>query len=137
MIKAVYDTNVIVSAALYEESLPALLLSLALEEEVRLFVSPALLHEYETVLKRPRFKLDENEIMELMKKIKRTAVMVTPTKRLSILKADEADNRILECALKTGVDFIVTGNKKHFPFEEFKGVRIVTPREFIDQIREL
>jgi predicted nucleic acid-binding protein len=39
MIKAVYDTNVIVSAALYEESLPALLLSLALEGEVGLFVS--------------------------------------------------------------------------------------------------
>lgn len=137
MIKAVYDTNVIVSAALYEESLPALLLSLALEEEVRLFVSPPLLREYETVLKRPRFKLDENEIMELMKKINRTAVMVTPTKRLSILKTDEADNRILECALKARVDFIVTGNKKHFLLEEFKGVRIVTPREFINQISEL
>jgi len=107
---------------------------LALEGEVRFFVSPALLREYETVLKRPRFKLDENEIMELMKKINRTAVMVTPAKRLSILKTDEADNRILECALKAGVDFIVTGNKKHFHFEEFKGVRIVTPREFIDQI---
>ncbi len=137
MIKAVYDTNVVVSAALYEESLPALLLSLALEDEVRLFVSPALLHEYEMVLKRPRFKLDENEIMELMKKINRTAVMVIPTKRLSILKTDESDNRILECALKARVDFIVTGNKKHFHFEEFKGVRIVTPREFIDQISEL
>lgn len=137
MIKAVYDTNVIVSAALYEESLPALLLSLALEDEVRLFVSPALLHEYETVLKRPRFKLDENKIMELMKKINRTAVMVTPTKKLSILKTDEADNRILECALKARVNFIVTGNKRHFSFEEFKGVKIVTPREFIDQISEL
>ena len=137
MIKAVYDTNVIVSAALYEESLPALLLSLALEDEVRLFVSPALLHEYETVLKRPRFKLDENKIMELMKKINRTAVMVTPTKKLSILKTDEADNRILECALKARVNFIVTGNKRHFSFEEFKGVKIVTPRDFIDQISEL
>jgi putative PIN family toxin of toxin-antitoxin system len=137
MIKAGYDTNVIVSAALYEESLPALLLSLALEDEVRLFVSPALLHEYETVLKRPRFKLDENEIMELMKKINRIAVMVTPTKRLSILKTDEADNQILECALKARVNFIVTGNKRHFSFEEFKGVRIVTPRGFIDQISEL
>ena len=70
MLKVVFDTNVIVSAAFYQASLPALLLSLALEEKVRLFVSPALLNEYERVLKRPRFKLAEKEIMELMDKIK-------------------------------------------------------------------
>ena len=42
MPKVVFDTNVIISAALYEESLSALLLSLGLEDQVRFFVSPAL-----------------------------------------------------------------------------------------------
>ena len=32
------------------------------------------------------------------------------------------------------VDFIITGNKKPFPFEEFKEGDIVTPREFINKI---
>ncbi len=137
MLKVVFDTNVIVSAALYEKSLPALLLSLGLEDKVRFFVSPALLHEYEAVLKRPRFKLSHREITELMGKINRKALIVTPTKRLKILKADEPDNRILECAIEADADFIITGNKKHFPFEEFKGSKIVTPREFINSISEL
>jgi predicted nucleic acid-binding protein len=61
----------------------------------------------------------------------------TPTKRLKILKADEPDNRVLECAIKAKADFIITGNKRHFPFEEFKGSKIVTPREFINSITEL
>jgi putative PIN family toxin of toxin-antitoxin system len=137
MLKVVFDTNIIVSAALYEKSLPALLLSLGLEDKVRFFVSPALLNEYEAVLNRPRFKLGHREITELMGKINRKALIVTPTKRLKIIKADEPDNRVLECAIKANVDFIITGNKKHFPFEEFKGSKIVTPREFINSISKL
>ncbi len=137
MLKVVFDTNVIVSAALYEKSLPALLLSLGLEDKVRFFISPALLNEYEAVLKRPRFKLGHKEVTELMGKINRKALIVTPAKRLKILEADEPDNRILECAIKANADFIITGNKRHFPFEEFKGSKIVTPREFINCISEL
>jgi putative PIN family toxin of toxin-antitoxin system len=137
MLKVVFDTNVIVSAALYEKSLPALLLSLGLEDKVRFFVSPALLNEYEAVLKRPRFKLGHKEITELMEKIHRKALIVTPAKRLKIIKEDEPDNRVLECAIKANADFIITGNKRHFPFEEFKGSKIVTPREFINSISKL
>jgi len=116
--------------------LPALLLSLGLKDKVKFFVSPALLNEYEAVLKRPRFKLGEKQITELMDKINRKALVVTPTQLLKILKADEPDNRVLECAIKAKADFIITG-KRHFPFEEFKGSKIVTPREFINSIREL
>jgi len=134
MLKVVCNTNVIVSAALEEESIPALLLSLGLEGKVRFFVSLALIREYEKVLERPKFKLGHKEIMELMEKINQKAIMVNPAKELDILEADRSDNRILECALKAKVDFIITGNKKHFPFEEFKGSKIVTPREFISKI---
>jgi uncharacterized protein len=137
MLKVVFDTNVIVSAALYEESLPALLLSLGLEDKVRFFVSPALFNEYERVLKRPRFKLGHKGIAALLEKILKKTMMVTPARELKILTIDKTDNRILECATKAKVDFVITGNKRHFPFEEFKGVKIVTPREFIDRISEL
>jgi len=137
MLKVIFDTHVIVSAALYEKSLPALLLSLGLEEKVRFFVSLALLNEYEAVLKRPRFKLGHQETVDLIEMIKQKAVMVTPTRELKILKEDETDNRILECAAKAKVDFVITGNKKHFPFEDFRGSKIVTPREFINHLSEL
>ena len=134
MLKVVYDAHVIVSAALKEESLPALLLSLGLEGKVRFFVSLALVQEYQRVLERPRFKFGHKEIMEFMGKINPKAIMVNPTKELDVLKVDKSDHRILECALKAQVDFIITGNKKHFPFEEFRGSKIVSPREFLSKI---
>jgi hypothetical protein len=130
MLKAVYDTNIIVSAILHKGRLPASLLSLALESKVRLFVSKELLKEYERVLKRPKFKLEEKEIENLMKLIKRKSIKVKPSKRLTTIKKDPADNRILECALEAEADFIVTGNKKHFPFDKFHEVKVVNPQEF-------
>ncbi len=130
MLKAVYDTNIIVSAVLHKDRLPASLLSLALEDKVRLFVSKELLKEYEGILKRPKFKLDEKEIEDLMKLIKRKSIKVKPTKRLTIIKKDPPDNRILECALEAEADFIVTGNKKHFPFDKFHEIKVVNPQEF-------
>ncbi|MBU1486882.1 putative toxin-antitoxin system toxin component, PIN family [bacterium] len=59
MLKAVFDTNIIVSAAIKKEGLPALLLSLFLEGKINLFISPPLLAEYEEVLKRPKFGLKD------------------------------------------------------------------------------
>ena len=130
MFKAVYDTNVIVSAVLHKDRLPALILSLALKGKVRLFLSEELLREYEGVLKRPKFKLGEKEIGNLMKLIRKKAVKVEPANKLTKIKKDLADNRVLECALEAQVNFIVTGNKKHFPFERFHKAKVVNPQEF-------
>ena len=130
MFKAVYDTNIIVSAVLHKDRLPASLLSLALEGKVRLFVSEELIREYEGVLKRPKFKLGKKEIENLMNFIRKKAIKVKPIKKLTKIKKDLANNRVLECALEAQVDFIVTGNKKYFPFEKFHRARVVSPQEF-------
>lgn len=130
MFKAVYDTNVIVSAVLHKDRLPASLLSLALKGKVRLFLSEELLREYEGVLKRPKFKLGEKEVENLMRLIREKTVKVKPANKLTKIKKDLADNRVLECALEAQVDFIVTGNKKHFPFERFHKAKVVNPQEF-------
>lgn len=136
MLKVVYDTNIIVSAALRKDGLPALLLSLSLEGRVRLFISQPLLTEYQETLKRLRFSLNPKDVEELLSLISKKATFVKPARRLQIIERDDADNRILECALKGRVDFIVIGNKRHFPFDEFRGIKILTPREFIDAIAD-
>ena len=55
---AVYDTNVVVSAALKPGSIPASLVALVIARHVRLFLSQAILEEYTDVLHRPKFRLD-------------------------------------------------------------------------------
>ena len=128
-LRVVYDTNVIVSAALKPGSLPASLVAMAMAKAVRVFLSPAILTEYDAVLKRPKFRLDPKAVETFLRDLRNAAVMVRPSQRVS-RAPDEPDNRFLECAVAARADYLVTGNKRHFPFSAFEGTRIVRPAEF-------
>jgi uncharacterized protein len=131
MIRVVIDTNVVVSAALNDDSLPAAVLSLAIDKHILMFVSAPVLAEYEAVLNRPHLKLPLGRITALLADIRSTAQLVHPTRIIAKIKKDESDNRFLECAHAAAVDYLVTGNTKHFP-PTFENITIVTPKEFID-----
>jgi uncharacterized protein len=125
----VYDTNVIVSAILKPGSIPASLVALAMEGAVRLFLTQEILEEYREVLKRPKFGFDSSTVDTFLNDLEKACQMVYPTKRVR-RALDEPDNRFLECAKVAKAHYLVTGNKKHFPFPEFKGTKIVSPAEF-------
>jgi putative PIN family toxin of toxin-antitoxin system len=127
--QAVYDTNVIVSAILKDRSIPGSLVSLAMRGSVQLFLSPALLAEYTEVLKRPVFDFNPKTVSTFLSELENSAIMVYPAMRLTSA-LHEPDNRILECALEAKAQYVITGNKKHFPFAEFKGAKILSPAEF-------
>jgi uncharacterized protein len=42
---------------------------------------------------------------------------------------DPDDNKFLECALEARADYVVTGNRRHFP-PRFQDIRIIGPKEF-------
>ena len=96
--------------------------------EVQIFLSPALLTEYIEVMKRPTFRFTPKSVNRLLKELEAAAVMVYPTMR-ETAALDEPDNRILECALEANAKYVITGNTRHFPFSQFKGIKILTPRE--------
>jgi putative PIN family toxin of toxin-antitoxin system len=128
-VNAVLDTNVVVSAHLKPEGREALILDLALSRRFRMVVSEALLQEYEGVLRRSRLHIDPARITRSLRDIRAAAHVAEPRKRLQVT-SDPDDNMVLECAVEGGADYLVTGNVRHFP-EEFQGVRVVPPREFL------
>ncbi len=127
--KAVLDTNVIVSALLKQEGRQAHLLDLALSGAFVLVVSPALLEEYEEVLRRPRFRLDPGKVARTLRVIRSGARIVQPRRQI-LATRDPDDNMVLECAVEGSAEFVVTGNARDFP-KEFQGIRIILPREFM------
>lgn len=129
MLKVVYDTNIIVSAILKPGSLPDSLLSLALQDRVKLCISQAIFDEYFEVLHRPKFRLTTTNISRILQSITDKSLLVLPEERiLNIL--DEEDSHILECAVTAHAHYLVTGNIKHFPAPQFRQIRIVSPGEF-------
>jgi predicted nucleic acid-binding protein len=97
--------------------------------EVKLFLSPAILREYTDVLNRPKFALDSAAVAAFLRDLRKAAASVRPASRVA-RAPDEPDNRFLECAAAARTDYLVTGNKRHFPFPEFEGAKIVSPAEF-------
>ena len=133
--RVVYDTNVVVSAALKPDSIPAVLVSLSLAQRVHLCLSPPILAEYTTVLHRPKFGFEAPSIDALLKDLTRTALLVRPAMRLAVAP-DEADNRFLECALEARAAFLVTGNLRHFPRTAFEDIQILAPARFAHVLAE-
>jgi putative PIN family toxin of toxin-antitoxin system len=132
MIRVVLDTNIVVSASLKEEGREAAVLSLALTGNLSLHVSEAILTEYEEVLHRKKFRLNPGRVDRLLDLIRGVSTLVTPSHVLSI-SPHEPDNRLLECADQAQADYLVTGNKRHFP-KRWKGTLVVNARELLELI---
>ena len=132
MIGLILDTNVLVSANLNGDGLEALVVSLALNRKVQLYVSEPILAEYEQVLLYPRLKFRPQEVDRFMALIRRASALVRPA-RLVSESTHDADNRFLECAEAAGADFLVTGNKRHFP-RRWEKTQVVNARELLGMI---
>jgi putative PIN family toxin of toxin-antitoxin system len=128
----VLDTNVVVSAHLKSDGFERFVLDLALASKLQLFVSTEILNEYEDVLRRPKFGIDPELILASLDLIKSKAKKIK-SKRQITESPDPDDNKFLECADAAGADYLVTGNKRHFP-ASFGNVRVVNAREVIELI---
>ena len=129
MISAVLDINVVVSALLNPEGPAALILTLAISKKFRCCTSEALFKEYDEVLSRPGFRLNQRHVARLMRSLQSTTVLVVPRKILQAA-SDPDDNKVLECALEARADYVVTGNTHHFP-ARFQDIRVIRPQQFL------
>ena len=128
--RAVVDTNVIVSALLSPKGNARLVLAMALARKFDLIVSTELLAEYEAVIRRPKFRFRSEEIDQALADLRRVGEVVRPTDKVSE-SPDEPDNRFLECAEAGSADYLVTGNTSHFP-KKWRRTHVVTVRRFLE-----
>jgi putative PIN family toxin of toxin-antitoxin system len=129
-LKLVLDTNVVVSAALKPDGLERVSLVFALTPPARLYVSSEILEEYVQVLRKPQLKLSEARVDALMNLVEERATLLSPTQQLQVT-LDSDDNIFLECADEARADYLVTGNKRHFP-RFWKSTKIVSARELLE-----
>ncbi|HWY21593.1 MAG TPA: putative toxin-antitoxin system toxin component, PIN family [Candidatus Acidoferrum sp.] len=129
-IRVVLDTNVIVSAHLNSEGYERSVLDLALSGKLRMFVSEAILREYESVLRRPKFRLNTLHVSRSLRLVRAAARVVAPYGQLNVAR-EPGDNRFLECAEAAKADYLVTGNKRHFP-KQWRQTLIVNARELLE-----
>lgn len=128
--KVVFDTNVFISAIVIPHSKAEKAILKIIEGEDTLIISKEILGEALSVLSQ-KFHRDREAVSHAALFLTDLCRVVKPAKRVRVLK-DEPDNRILECALSGRADAIVTGDKEMLKLKEFKGIKIVSLREYLE-----
>lgn len=127
--RAVYDTNVFVSAFIFPGSHADRAYRLAIRGKVELYSSPAIITETAAVL-RVKFGWDRENTVAAVRSIGRVVTVIKPEERLAVL-ADEPDNRILECAVASAADVVVTGDWHLLKLKVHEGVAILRLGDFL------
>jgi predicted nucleic acid-binding protein len=92
-----------------------------------------MLEEYAAVLARPKFAFPPDEIAAVLAMLRQQGELYHPTASLAA-SVDAGDTKFLQCAQAARADYIVTGNKRHFP-ESADGVTsIVSAGGLLDPI---
>ena len=128
MIYAVIDTNVIVSALITKNSEAATIhvIRAVLNGQVVPVYNKAILREYEEVLKRKKFHLDESVVDSMISYFMAFGVAEEQI-HTDLAFQDEDDRVFYEVSLSNDDAYLVTGNLKHYP----RTIKVLTPSEFV------
>lgn len=129
--KVVFDTNILVSALVFPGGRGEAALRRIVEEQDQLVISKPILDELLGILGR-KFARDAEELAHAAVFLSELGILVKPRQRLRVVK-DDPDNRILECAIAGRADAIVTGDKALLGLREYRSVRILSLREYLDE----
>ena len=127
----VFDTNAIVSAALIKHSVSRQAFDTALSVG-EVLVAAETLEELNDVLARPHLAryVTEEERLEFLAVFLRSATLVEVTVEIADCR-DPKDDKFLELAVSGGAVCIVSGDKDLLVLNPFRGITIVTPRDFL------
>ncbi len=130
--KAVFDTNIFVSALAIPGNQAERAIDLVIDVRVNLCISKEIIHEVLGVLAQ-KFSKSPEELSRTAVFLFELAELVAPRKKLEILN-DKPDNRILECAVTGHADIIVTGDRAMLKLKTYQEIRTLSLRQFLDEI---
>ncbi len=133
----VFDTNVIISALLFNDSTPGRALFRGIDEG-EVLLSQELLEQITQVLMREKFDtyLARDERERLIAGLVQDATLLVPSCSLRAYR-DPTDDRILELAVSGNARSITTGDKDLLVLHPFQGIEILTPALFLDLLDEM
>jgi len=128
-VRAVYDTNIFVSAFAIPGGRAGAAILKAIEGDVHLVISRDIIREVIEVMAR-KFDRNPEELARMAVYLSELAEVVTPRRRLKVLR-DEPDNRILECAVAGKADVVVTGDQAMLRLGSYRRIRILSLKDFL------
>ena len=138
---AVIDTNIVVSAFLFQRGTPYDVLSALYRGAFHIVISERIRQEYMAVLSRPtliqRYNIDAASVAAYFRFLNRRGLVVAPITILPIEVRDANDEHILAAALGADVNYLVSGDDDLLSLADdarLGKLQIVTARNFLDAL---
>jgi uncharacterized protein len=129
--KIIVDTNNLISALGWEGKSRELFLQI-LDKKFEMYISVKQIAELKRVLNYPKFKFTEQQKSEFLEIIFHIANIIHTQIEFDITD-DKDDNIILECAVESKADYIISGDDDLLRIKEFKGIKIITVDKFLKE----
>ena len=130
--KVTADTNFLISATQWDYSVAHKLLKKLILSDAKIFTTQDILDETVEVLERD-FEYSKNEAKNIIGKILLFAKLIEPKQKVDIIKNDPDDNKVIECAIESSSDYIVTYDKHLLKLKEYKGIKIIKPEKILKE----
>jgi putative PIN family toxin of toxin-antitoxin system len=135
-LRAVLDTNVLVSGLISDHSPPRQLVDAWLDGQYILVTSLHQVEEVNHVLAYPhiasRLRLSDAEVDLILAALLSQGQLVPGALQLPGVNRDPKDDPLVACAVEGAADYLVSGDRDLLDLGETENVRMVTPREFVE-----
>ena len=133
----VIDTNIIISALYSRKGISNLFLFNCLNNKIDYAVTPLLFYEYigkiEEKINNEQLKIDKNILKPILLKLFENANLIYQPILNRPLLPDNSDDKIIECVISSGSEYIITYNLKHFPNDLMHNynLKAIFPKTFL------
>jgi len=124
------DTNFLISATQWDNSVAFKLLKRLLEANIKIFTTKDILDEFSEVLQRD-FKYNKEETTNILEEILVFVNIIEAQEKIKIVKDDPDDDKIIECAIASNSNYLVTYDRHLLKIKKYKSIKIITPEEML------
>jgi putative PIN family toxin of toxin-antitoxin system len=140
MRSVVLDSAILVSAFLSEGGLSFQILQQGRMGKFRWWCAEEILQETRRVLLeepriRKKYHYTNEQVNDFLESIRALVSMVPSLPHIPMIERDPTDDKIVACALHARAHYIVTRDKDLLDLKSYRGVRIITPEDFITLLR--
>lgn len=138
----VVDTNIVLSGCRSRNGASFIVLRGMLSGEIQFAASPAMILEYEDILKRPDLlgdppTLSHEQVEAILDALCAQAIPSLPWFRFRPFLNDPKDDHVIECALAAGAHTIVTNDRdfRHSAVPAF-GLRVIQAGDLVAELKQ-
>ncbi|MBW2990247.1 putative toxin-antitoxin system toxin component, PIN family [Candidatus Woesearchaeota archaeon] len=127
--KIVADTNIMISALGWKGK-PRELFKRILNKEFELITSQKQIEELHRVMNYTKFKFSEEQKIRFISLLFEIAQVIEVPDKLKVIKEDSKDNFLLETAVLSGAEYIISGDEHLLKLKKYLGTKITTIAQF-------